>query len=171
MGIVIREERAGDEDAVREVNRQAFGGEGEGKLVDGLREGRYARVSLVAEVEGTVVGHILFSEVRIVRNDGGVMEVLSLAPMAVMPGWQRKGVGTALVREGLSVCRERGFRAVVVLGHPWFYPRFGFSAERARGIREPYGGGEAWMAVELAPGALEGVRGEIEYTPPFAAVS
>src|SRR5436190_9240659 len=121
----IRHEAAADHEAVRHVNRLAFGGEDEARLVDALRSGGHSRVSLVAEVEGRVVGHVLFSEVPIL-TDGGTVAALSLAPMAVLPDFQRRGVGSALVREGLEVCRA-GHRIVVVLGHPAFYPRFGFS--------------------------------------------
>ncbi len=136
--------------------------------MDALRSGGYARVSLVAEVDGRVVGHILFSDVPIL-TDGGTVPALSLAPMAVLPEHQRKGIGTALVRRGLEACRQQGHRAVVVLGHPDFYPRFGFSARLAVPLSSPFGGREAWMALELAPGALGGVTGWVRYPPPFGA--
>src|SRR4051794_28234592 len=128
---VIRLETPGDHAVIREVNRLAFGGEVEARLVEALRAGGYVRVSLVAEEAGRVVGRILFGDLPIVTSQG-VVEALALAPMAVIPDCQGKGIGSALVRTGLQVCREHGHRIVVVLGHPEFYPRFGFTAEHAR---------------------------------------
>jgi len=87
--------------------------------------------------------------------------------MAVLPEFQNQGIGSALVRAGLEHCREQGHRTVIVLGHPYFYPRFGFSAKLAEPLWSPFGGGETWMAMELAPGALGGVAGRVEYPPPF----
>ena len=167
MSPVIRPETPADHAAIREVNRLAFGGDDEARLVDALRDGGYVRVSLVAEEGGRVVGHILFSDLPIVTA-GGTVEALALAPMAVIPSHQRRGIGSMLVREGLRACREAGHRIVVVLGHPEFYPRFGFSAKLAERLRSPFSG-PAFMAVELVPGALEGVEGEVRYPPPFGA--
>jgi putative acetyltransferase len=93
---------------------------------------------------------------------------LALAPMAVLPAFQKQGIGSALVRNGLELCRELGHRIVIVLGHPNFYPRFGFSAKLAEALSSPFGGGESWMALELAPGALGGVAGRVQYPPPFS---
>jgi putative acetyltransferase len=165
---VIRQETPADHDAIREVNRLAFGREDEASLVETLREGGYARFSLVAEEGGQVVGHILFSDLPIVTPHWTV-EALALAPMAVIPSRQRQGIGSLLAREGLRVCRESGHRIVVVLGHPEFYPRFGFSAGLAERLRSPFSG-PAFMAIELVPGALEGVEGEVRYPPPFEGV-
>jgi putative acetyltransferase len=157
-------ETEGDHAAIREVNRRAFGGEDELRLIDALRDGGYARVSLVAEEDGQVVGHILFSALPIVTQ-GGTVEALSLAPMAVIPPRQGHGIGSMLVREGLRACTEAG-HGIVVVGHPEFYPRFGFSAKLAERLRSPFSG-PAFMAVELGAGALEGVEGEVRYPPPF----
>src|SRR5438270_801927 len=115
MRAVIRAETKGDETTIREVNRMAFGRDDEGRLVDALRAGGHARVSLVAEEGGRVIGHILFSELPIVTARG-VVEALALAPLAVIPNFQRQGNGSALVREGLKACREQGHRIVVVVG-------------------------------------------------------
>ena len=168
MDVEIRPESDQDRQAVWNVNRAAFETEEEANLVDALRDGGYVEVSLVAEVDGEVVGHILFSRLPIVTNFGTV-DALSLAPMAVMPSYQRRGIGSKLVAAGLETCREHGHRLVVVLGHPEFYPRFGFSAKLARPLESPFGGGEAWMAMELVPGTLAGVEGRVEYPPPFGA--
>lgn len=168
MTPTIRPETPADREAVRRVHRLAFGQGDEGVLVDSLRTEGYARVSLVAEAEGRVVGHILFSEVPIL-TDGGTIPALSLAPVAVLPDCQRMGIGSALVRQGLEVCRTAGHRIVVVLGHPNFYPRFGFRASLAGPLSSAFGGGEAWMAQELVPGVLTGVSGWVRYPPPFGA--
>jgi putative acetyltransferase len=161
----IHKETANDLLAIREVNRLAFGRDDEGRLVDALRDEGFARVSLVAEVDGQIVGHILFSDLPIVTHEGTVM-ALSLAPMAVIPSHQRRGIGSMLVREGLRACQDAGHQIVIVLGHPEFYPRFGFSAKLTERLNAPFSG-EAFMAVELVPDALEGIEGVVQYPPPF----
>lgn len=164
---MIRPETSADIPVVFEVHRQAFGQSAEAVQVDALRSGGYAEVSLVAEVAGQVVGHILFTRLPI-RTATETVEAVSLAPMAVLPEYQRHGVGSELVRAGLEACRAGGHRIAVVLGHPTFYSRFGFSSTLAQGLESPFGG-EAWMALELVPGALAGVEGRVEYPPPFGA--
>lgn len=177
---LIRPETPRDIEAVRRVNQLAFGRHDEALLVDALRDGGFARASLVAELAGEdasayatnadgpgsgIVGHILFSEMAIV-TDSGLLPALALAPMAVLPEWQRRGIGSLLVRRGLEECRAAGERIAIVLGHPEFYPRFGFSSELARPLAAPFSG-PSWMALELAPGALAGVEGMVRYPPPF----
>lgn len=166
MTLQIRPETPEDREAIFRVTAAAFGQEAEARLVDRLRDEWFARVSLAAESQGAVVGHILFSEVQ-VMTIGGSLPALSLAPVSVLPEFQRRGIGAALVREGLAECRRQAGRIVVVLGHPEYYPRFGFSAELARRLGSPFGSTPAWMAMELTPGALEGVRGFVRYPPPF----
>jgi putative acetyltransferase len=166
----IRPETAADHDAIRHVNRLAFGQDAEARLVGALREGGYGRASLVAEKDQQVVGHILFSDLPIVTKAGTVPS-LALAPMAVLPEVQNQGIGSALVRCGLEVCTEQGHRIVVVLGHPHFYQRFGFSSKLAAHLKSPYSGRECFMAVELVPGALDGVMGRVQYPSPFEALS
>jgi putative acetyltransferase len=166
LSVVIRPETPTDCDAIREVNRLAFGGEDEARLVDALRAGGYVRLSMVAEVDGRVVGHILFSDLSIITPSGEV-EALALAPLAVVPDHQRRGVGSMLVGTGLRACQEAGHRVVIVVGHPEFYPRFGFSTKLAERLESRFSG-PAFMAAELVPGALEGVEGEVRYPPPFA---
>jgi len=100
----------------------------------------------------------------------GTVDTLSLAPMAVLPSHQRQGIGSRLVEAGLQACRESGHKVVLVLGHPDFYRRFGFSAELAQRLESPFGGGEAWMALELVPEALEGIEGRVQFSPPFSAL-
>jgi putative acetyltransferase len=135
--LVLRPETSADHEAIRRVNRLAFGQEDEARLVDELRAGGFARLSLVAERYREVIGHILFSDLPI-RTSTEVVPALALAPMAVLPEHQRHGVGSALVRRGLELCREQGHRIVVVLGHPDYYPRFGFSSERALPLEAPF---------------------------------
>ena len=140
-----------DVPAIREVHRLAFAGPAEGEIVDALRAGGYSRLGLVAEIDGRIVGHILFSELVIVPQTG-TLAALALAPLAVLPEYQRQGVGSKLTQRGLSDCRAGGHQIVVVLGHPAYYPRFGFSVELARLFETPYAG-KSLMALELVPGA------------------
>ncbi len=169
MSVEIRQAAAGDIPNIRDVNRRAFGREVEAWLVDGLRGGGHARLSLVAEEDGRLVGHIMFSEATIRTEETGV-GALALGPVGVIPERQGRGIGSALIREALDRCARTGHRIVVLLGHPDYYPRFGFSAERAGNLSSAYSG-EAFMALELVPGALSGVAGEFEFAPPFGAAS
>ncbi len=169
MSVEIRTEEDGDVPGIRDANRRAFGREDEARLVDDLRDGGYARLSLVAEEEGRLVGHIMLSE-AVIRTKGGEVGALALGPVGVIPERQGCGVGSALIREALDRCAHAGHRIVVLLGHPGYYPRFGFSAERAGNLSSAYSG-DAFMALELVPGALSGVVGEFEFAPPFGAVS
>jgi len=163
----IHPERPADRDAVFAVQRAAFGRDDEARLVDRLREAGAARISLVAERGGELVGHVLFSPVR-VRGDGGEREAVGLAPVAVLPAHQRAGIGDALVRAGLEACRAAGHDLVFVLGHPSYYPRFGFERADARGLAwEHAGHEEAFLVLELAPRAWSGGRGVVSYHPEF----
>lgn len=167
MDVEIRPELPADYERVRAVNEAAFGSAVEADLVEQLRIGGHVVVSLVADLDRKIVGHILFSQLQIVAEDKTI-PALSLAPMAVIPEWQRRGIGTQLVEQGLTRCREQGHAIVFVLGHPEVYPRFGFSSELAKRFRSPFGGGEAWMAVELTPGALRDIEGEVVFAEPFS---
>jgi putative acetyltransferase len=163
----VRPERPADADAVRRVNDAAFDGPAEGVLVDALRAAGQAVVSLVAEADGLVVGHVLLSPVTV--DDAG--DVLGLGPMAVFPAHQRTGVGTALVGAALAAARARGSAAVVVLGHPAYYPRFGFVPASRFGLSSEYDApDDAFLALELRPGGLAGRRGVVRYRKEFAAV-
>jgi putative acetyltransferase len=164
----IRPTVPGDIAAIRTVERVAFGGEDEARLVDRLREDGDVVVELVATaVHGLVVGHILFSHLPIWSEDGTVARAAALAPLAVLPQHQRAGIGSALVRLGLEACAEQGVAGVVVLGDPAFYGRFGFSSALAARLRAPYSG-DAFMALGLAAGALRG--GEARYARAFASL-
>lgn len=161
----MRPEAESDSDAVFKVNHRAFPTSAEAELVDALRHGGFVRVSLVAEINGQIVGHILFSDLPIITFQGTV-SALSLAPMAVVPEYQRQGIGSELVRRGLEACKEQGHRIVVVLGEPQLYRRFGFSSDLAKPLESPFSG-ESIMAIELVPEALSGISGRVEYPPPF----
>jgi len=165
----IRAELPEDREAIHRLHQAAFGGNAEANLVDALRDSGDLEVSLVAARQGDVIGHILFSRVLIVTAQGNV-PALSLAPMAIQPAFQRNGIGTCMMQIGLECCRTKGHQIVLVLGHPEFYRRFGFSSGLAEQIASPFGGGEAWMAQELVQGAMNGMVGRVEFSPPFAAL-
>lgn len=170
MAFNIRAERPEDYDAVHQVNEQAFGQPNEANLVDALRNSHQPQISLVAEVEGRIVGHIFFSTVRI-ESETSKTAALGLAPMAVLPEFQNQGVGSALVRRGLEECRSLGQEIVVVLGHPEYYPRFGFVPARGKGLSCEYPvPDEVFMALELREGALSGRKGLVKYGPEFGNV-
>jgi putative acetyltransferase len=165
--MIIREERAGDAERIRSVNLAAFDTSTEADLVDALRREARPLVSLVAEDEGDVIGHILFSPVTLASEPALVL--MGLAPMAVVPSRQRQGVGSALVREGLERCRRLDAAAVVVLGHAGYYPRFGFLPAARLSLRSEYDvPEEVFMVRELRDGALRGVSGTIRYHRVFA---
>jgi putative acetyltransferase len=163
--MTVRRRVPADDDAIRHLNDAAFGGTAESKLVTDLRDAGLATIELVAEEQADIVGHILYSRLSVVA-DGRPIESLALAPVAVRPGRQRNGIGSTLVRAGLAEARRGNWRAVIVLGHPSYYPRFGFSAERARHLTGPFGG-ESFMALELASGALDGKDVTVLYPRPF----
>jgi putative acetyltransferase len=163
----IRPERFGDAAAIHAVHCAAFPADAEARIVDRVRAAGRSRVSLVAAEEGAVIGHILFSPVSIV-GPAGACEGLGLAPVAVVPWRQRLGVGSALVIAGLAACQQQSCGFVVVLGHAEYYPRFGFMRASLRGLRNEYGADEAFMVLELRPGALPPGGGLVQYGPEFA---
>lgn len=163
---MVRAEEQKDRSAVRAVNVSAFPTSAEADLVDVLREQADPMVSLVAEEDGVVIGHVLFSPVSL--PDHPALKIMGLGPVAVLPTHQRKGVGLALTQAGLEQCRSLGFGAVVVLGHPEYYPRFGFSPSVHFGIGCKYEVPvEAFMALELQPDYLRGASGTIQYHAAF----
>jgi len=151
--------------AIRAVNAAAFGRIDEADLVDKLRADGHALLSLIAVVKPGIVGHILFSRMWI-KTSTGLVSAVALAPVAVLPEHQRKGLGGLLIQHGLQLLRARGERIVIVLGHPEYYLRFGFSTAKASSLESPFPP-EAFMAMELSPGALEGVQGRVIYPPAF----
>lgn len=165
----IRPEEPSDSDAIFKVNEEAFGQDGEARLVDALRnDGEYnPELSLVAVFGDRIIGHILFPRITIV-SETAETAALALAPLAVHQDFQCRGIGTALIEEGLAECRRLGHRIVVVVGHPAYYPRFGFTIARDTGIAAPFPcPDEALMVLPLAPGALDGIHGTVRYPPAF----
>jgi len=165
MDIHIRRENPGDHQAVRMLNDAAFGQPAEGMMVEALRQNpRFVpELSLVAVDGGAVVGHILFFPIDIITPEGRTTS-LSLAPLAVHPDVQGRGIGGRLVVEGMRAAEAAGFASIIVMGHPGYYPRFGFSPASRWGIKPPMQApGEAFMALELVPGSLEGKTGVVEY--------
>ncbi len=162
---MIRLATSSDHGAIRDLNLAAFDGAAEADLVEALRADGDVVMEIVAEEAGAIVGHILFS--RLWADSEGLY--VALAPMAVAPARQRQGVGGRLITAGLELCQEFGAHAVVVLGHPDYYPRFGFSAEAAARLKGPYAGSPAFMARALEPGALDEPR-TIAYPDAFARI-
>ena len=166
--MIIRSEQRGDEAGIRNVYLQAFDTDVEANLVDALRQAGIELISMVAEENGGLVGHILFSPVTIDGYEGA----MGLAPMAVLPHWQNKGIGTQLVNEGLKACKAAGHNVAVVLGHPDYYPRFGFLPSVKFGINSEYEvPAEVFMVKELQREALQGITGTVKYHQVFSEAS
>jgi len=165
--LIIRPETPEDVDSIRYVNEQAFGQEDESKLIEKLRNHGVLTISLVAIQDGEIVGHIAFSPV-VIESERSSFEAIALAPMAVLPAYQRKGIGSQMVRAGLEECRLLGHNIIVVLGHPDYYPRFGFVPASTYGIKCEYNvPDEVFMTLELHSGALSGRSGTVKYQPEF----
>jgi len=168
--ISVLHEKPEDANAIRFVLEQAFGQSNEADLVDALRRRGALTFSLVALRENEVVGHILFSAVTI-KSARVSFNAIGLGPMAVLPPYQRKGIGSQLVRIGLEQCRQAGHEIVVVLGYPDFYPRFGFAPAKPRGIHCEFDvPDDVFMVMELREGALAGRGGLVRYQPEFRSV-
>ncbi len=165
MQLEIRLNRPGDEPAIRSVNEASFAGVAEADLVEQLQRDGDVLSSCVAVSNEQIIGHILFSRVLIQRVAGSIPSV-ALAPMGVLPSYQRRGVGSELVRFGLETLRARGERSVLVLGHPHFYGRFGFSVASARRLVTPFPP-DAFMALALVSDAIDEVDGAVRYPPAF----
>ena len=167
--IWIRGEQKEDITDIHSVNRLAFGQDNEAFLVQRIRDssGFVPELSLVAIGNSQVVGHILFSRIHIEMPKEDVA-ALSLAPMAVLPEFQRSGIGSQLVSIGLERCRGLGHSIVVVIGHPQYYPRFGFVPAREMGLELNFSvPDEAFLVCELSPDALRGIKGTVRYPPEF----
>lgn len=161
----VRAAGPADAEAIAALVRAAFGGEDEAGIVERLRRDDLVAVELVAERDGAISGHILLSWLPTML-DGRAVRALALAPMAVRPEFQKQGTGGRLVAAALREARAAGAEAVIVLGHPGYYPRFGFSAALARKLASPFAGA-AFMALELVPRALAGRRGSVSYPAAF----
>jgi putative acetyltransferase len=166
----IRPELEADRARIHAVNVAAFATTIEADLVESLHAKDLELISLIAEIDDAVVGHILFSPVALASHPH--LKLMGLGPLAVEPQHQRRGIGSALVQEGLSRCEALGCQGVVVVGHPEYYPRFGFVPARELGFRCEYDVPDnAFMIKELEPGALRGATGLIRYSECFARTS
>ena len=164
---LIREERPEDAESVHALLFAAFGREAEARLVERLRASGRIVWAMIAEEKGRVLGHVVFSRIAIESGDGEI-PVLALAPLAVMPAFQRLGVGSALVSAGLERCRMERHARVLVLGEPVYYGRFGFVPASRFGLKCPFPAPEeAFMAIELEPGAFAQVSGVVRYGHEF----
>jgi putative acetyltransferase len=170
LDITLRFEKSRDYKDITRINDLAFGQKNEGILIEHLRKNRdfLPELSIVAEKDGIIIGHILFFPIQIKSKDNSYKSV-SLAPMAVLPEYQNQGIGGKLIRYGLEKCREKGYQSVIVLGHPEYYPRFGFEKASKWGIRPPFEApDEAFMAIELIEGGLKGISGVVEYPDEYS---
>ena len=159
--MIIRDERPEDADAIRAVVEEAFGQPDEADLVEALRSFGNVALSLVAEDDQEIKGHILFSVLQ------SPEKCVALAPVSVLPAWQKQGIGSALILEGLAKAGRGGWRCVFVLGEPEFYRRFGFSVNAAEPFSTVFPK-EYFMALELQPGALDACARTVEYAPQFS---
>lgn len=167
--IHIRPENPNDFEAIHRVHLKAFHRENEARLVDLLRRAGKASVSIVALDGRCIVGHVLFSPVDLVPNPLSLIGV-GMGPVGVLPEFQRRGFGSRLIKEGLDVCRQKGFDFTVVLGEPSFYSRFGFLRAGDYNLRNEYGVDDEFRVIEIGNGILNNVCGLIKYQPEFVEV-
>jgi len=166
--IEIREERPDDIAAVREVNRRAFEQEQESNIVDALRTNGGVLLSLVATLDDRVVGHIMYSPVSVSDMRSGV----ALGPMAVLPEHQRQGIGTRLIEAGNRKIKDAGYSFIIVVGHPEYYPRFGFRPASEYGIKcEWEVPDDVFMVLILDQAKMQGLSGVAKYRHEFSTVS
>jgi len=166
--MIIRREKKEDFNSIYEVNKQAFKQKDESELIERIRAGNnfIPELSLVAEENGRIIGYILLSKIKILGRKE--YESLALAPMAVLPKFQKQGIGGKLIKEGLKKARKLGFNSVIVLGHQEYYPRFGFEKASKWNIKCPFEApDEAFMAIELKVEALADESGIVEYPKEF----
>lgn len=161
---MIRDATPADYAAIRQIVRHAFGQDDEADLVEQLRADGEVLVELRAGDDAGLYGHILYSPLKIERA-GEVLAAAALAPLAVLPAFQGRGIGGQLIRAGNARCAALGREAIVVLGHADYYPRFGFSAAAAESLDAPFSG-PAFMALELRPGVLK-AGGRVRYARAF----
>lgn len=175
--ITIRKEAPKDHAQVIQLTEKAFetleiSNHNEGKLVDKLRKAPtfIDELSLVAELDGHVVGHILFTPI-VIDNGSQQFQSLILAPVSVLPEFQKQGIGGQLIRAGHQKAKEMGFQSAILLGHPEYYPRFGYKPASTWGIKTqiPLPFDDVFMAVELTKGGLTGVSGMVVFPPEFEA--
>ena len=166
--VLLRGERETDFKDIYEISTMAFGGDSEAKLINELRKTKsYIKgLSIVAVWEEKIIGHAMLTHAYVV-NQGRRFNCLALGPMAVAPEYQRRGYGTKLVEEGILRAKECGFKAIILLGHTDFYPKFGFIPAAAKKIRSRFSNDDSFMVLELIPNALKGISGLAEYAKEF----
>jgi len=170
MELKIRQENRDDIKEIYEINSLAFGQENEAKLVDLLRDSAtfVPELSLVATIDNKLVGHILFTKIKITDDKQNEFDSLALAPMAVRPDNQKSGIGGQLIRVGLDKARELNFKSVIVLGHRNYYPKFGFVPTSKWNIKSPFDvPTEAFMGIELTKNGFKDVSGTVNYPKEF----
>jgi predicted N-acetyltransferase YhbS len=173
MKLVIRQESEADFAKVYELNKISFNQDNEAKLVDLLRKSTafIPDLSLVAVLDNKIVGHILFTKIIIKDDKGRENDSLALAPMAVIPEFQKRGIGAQLIMQGLNKAKELGHKSVIVLGHEHYYPKFGFVAAEKWRIKSPYNvPTNVFMGIELAIDGLKNVTGTVQYPKEFEAL-
>lgn len=161
---MIRDAAPSDHPAIRQIIRHAFGQNDEADLVEQLRADGDAVVEVVAGSDIALKGHILYSPLKIERETE-TLRAAALAPVSVLPAFQRAGIGKALIEAGNARCAALGLSAIIVLGHTDYYPKFGFSAAAAESLQAPFSGPH-FMALELVPGALK-AGGRVRYAKAF----
>ncbi|MFF2090503.1 GNAT family N-acetyltransferase [Paenibacillus sp. NPDC058174] len=167
--MIIRTEGLQDYEAVYALHDAAFGNrDEESQLVERIRKSDcfVPELSIVAEQDGEIVGHLLISRADLVEQELR-QEVMVLAPLAVNPAFQKQGIGSALMQEGLSRCRAMGYGLVLLIGHPAYYPRFGFKPAVGLSLKQFDVPAEIFMVNELIEGALSRAKGELIYPPAF----
>jgi len=173
MEITIRIENINDYYDVYNLNKIAFKEDEEARLVDLLRKSTafIPELSIVAIIEDNIVGHILFTKIKIIDDKGNQNESLALAPMAVSPNYQKSGIGGQLIKKGLDKAREMNFKSVIVLGHEKYYPKFGFEPTTKWGITSPFDvPTNVFMGLELVDDGLKNVSGIVQYAKEFDKV-
>ena len=170
MNLTIRQENIADYEKIYELNLIAFEEKEEAILVDLLRKKDefIPQLSLVALLNDEIVGHILFTKIKIIDDNENKQESLALAPMAVLPKYQKKGIGGKLINEGLNIAAKLNFKSVIVLGHEHYYPKFGFVPTVKWNIKPPFEvPANAFMGIELVKNSLENVSGIVRYPKEF----
>lgn len=164
----IRNEQSHDITQIESLNTTVFETAAEAKLVNALRDSGCEYISLVAETNNKIIGHILFTPVELSNSENKV-KIMGLAPMAVLNEYQNKGIGTQLIKAGLAQCKTLSYEAVVVLGYPAYYSKFGFESSTDFGIKSEYDvPAEAFMVLELKAGVLKDHKGIIKYHHAFS---
>ncbi|MBM7420819.1 MULTISPECIES: GNAT family N-acetyltransferase [Chryseobacterium] len=172
--VIYRQETQDDFQEVFEINHKAFGQQNEAKLVNALRNNSNVfipELSIVATKNNAIIGHILFTKINIKSDDETLNESLGLAPMAVLPEFQKNGIGGQLIRRGLETAKQLGYQSVIVLGHEDYYPKFGFEPAEKWNIKAPFDvPSNVFMAIELVKDSLENISGTVIYPKEFETV-